>query len=331
MNKKLVARIAVGVLVVASATYFLWESGNDGPKALVLHGNVDIREVELAFRQPGRIVKLAFDEGATVRQGQLLAELDAQPYEDALAVAKANRAQALADLEKMRRGSRVQEIAQADAAVRQAGAALAEAERNFARQTALAETGAASERTLEAARSARDQARAALASAEQGLLLRKEGSRKEDIAAAEARFAAAEAQLAQAQTALADTRLVAPSDGLISARVREVGSMVTSNSSVFTLSLQDPVYVRAYVSQPQLTHVRPGSPVTVTADGTNELFKGTIGFISPKAEFTPKSVETTELRTDLVYRVRIVLPGAANALRQGMPVTVTVDEHRRSS
>ena len=105
--------------------------------------------------------------------------------------------------------------------------------------------------------------------------------------------------------------------------------MVSSASPIYTLSLQDPIYVRAYASGPQLTRVRPGGAVTVTADGTSERFKGSIGFISPKAEFTPKSVETTELRTDLVYRVRIVLPGAAHALRQGMPVSVSIDEARR--
>lgn len=329
MNKKRVAKVLIGVLVIAAAAGFLWNKQSSQPTGLVLHGNVDIREVELAFRQPGRVASLGFEEGARVTQGQLLAELDARPFEDARALARANLAQAQADLDKARHGSRSQEIGQADAAVRQASAAVNEAERNFARQTALAETGAASERTLEAARSARDQARAALASAEQGLALRREGTRREDIAAAEARLAAAEAQLAQAQTALADTRLLAPSDGLISARVREVGSMVTSNAPVYTLSLQEPIYVRAYVSQPQLTRVRPGSTVTVSADGTPETFKGTVGFISPKAEFTPKSVETTALRTDLVYRVRIVLPGAAKALRQGMPVSVTIDEGAR--
>ena len=328
MSRKQVIIVSLGILVIAAAGFF-WTRQNGAPTALVLHGNVDIREVDLAFRQSGRVTSLKFDEGARVSQGELLAELDAKPFEDALALARANRAQAQAELAKARHGSRAQEISQADAAVQQASAALKEAESNFARQTALAETGAASERTLEAARSARDQARAALASAEQGLALRREGTRTEDIAAAEARLAATEAQLTQAQTALSDTRLLAPSDGLISARVREVGSMVTGNVPIYTLSLQEPIYVRAYVSQTQLTHVQPGSAVTVTADGASEAFKGTIGFISPKAEFTPKSVETTELRTDLVYRVRIVLPGAARALRQGMPVTVTLDETPR--
>lgn len=329
MSKKLLLKVLLGVLVIAAGAGFLWHQQNGQATALVLHGNVDIREVDLAFRQAGRVASLKVDEGATVTRGQLLAELDAQPFAEALALARANRAQAQADLDKARHGSRSQEIGQADAAMRQAAAAVQEAESNFARQSTLAETGAASARTLEAARSARDQARAALAAAEQGLALRREGTRREDITAAEARLAAAEAQLAQAQTALADTRLLAPSDGLISARVREAGSMVGSNAAVFTLSLQEPIYVRAYVSQTQLTRVRPGSAVSVSADGTPETFRGTIGFIAPKAEFTPKSVETTELRTDLVYRVRIVLPGAAKALRQGMPVSVTIDEGAR--
>ncbi|MDR3371410.1 secretion protein HlyD [Rhodoferax sp.] len=326
MNKKLVAIAVIGLLVVSTGSYFVLTRQAGASNEITLHGNVDIREVELAFRQPGRLAKLYFDEGAAVKQGQLLAELDAKPYEDALAVAKANRALAEADLNKVRHGSREQEIAQADAAVHQATAALAEAERNFTRQKTLADSDAASERTFDAARSARDQAQAALSSAEQGLGLRREGSRKEDIAAAEARFAAAQAQWTQAETALADTQLIAPADALVSVRVREVGSMVSNAAPIYTLSLQDPVYVRAYVSGPQLTKIKPGGAVTVTADGTSERFKGTIGFISPKAEFTPKSVETTELRTDLVYRVRVVLPGAAHALRQGMPVSVTVDE-----
>ncbi len=326
MNKK---RAAILVLLIALVAGGIWLWQGQSPAAsgpLLLHGNVDTREVDLAFRQPGRLARLLFDEGASVKQGELLAELDARPYEDALALARANRAQAQAELDKLRRGSRVQEVAQAAAAMRQAEAAAAEAERNFSRQSTLAESGAASERTLEAARSAREQARAALSAAEQGWQLRKEGFRQEDIAAAEARLAAAEAQYSQAQTALADTRLCAPSDGLISARVREAGSMVTSNAPVYTLSLQEPIYVRAYVSQTQLTRVQPGAAVSVKADGNEEWLKGTVGFISPRAEFTPKSVETAALRTDLVYRVRIVLPGGARVLRQGMPVTVRVGE-----
>lgn len=324
-TRAIVVGIAVLLAVLVAAHFWWGNRGRDGGP-LVLQGNVDVREVDLAFRQSGRVLRLAVDEGARVRGGDVLAELDAKPFEDAVAVAQAQKAQAAAELEKLRRGNRVQEVAQAAEAVRQADAAHAEAERQFKRQSELLATGATSQRIVDAARSLRDQAQAALASAQQGLSLRREGSRREDIAAAEAHLAAAEAQLAQTRTALADTRLMAPSDAIVATRVREVGSMASAGAPVYTLSLQDPVYVRAYVSQAQLTRVQPGSSVRVSADGSAEHFEGTVGFISPRAEFTPKSVETTELRTDLVYRVRIVLPGAARALRQGMPVTVQLGD-----
>lgn len=323
MKRNVARPLALLVVVLGAAAAYAWWGRDTATAAPTrLYGNVDIREVELAFRQPGRVARLHVDEGSAVRQGQLLAELDAQTYRDALKAAQANRALAQAELDKLRRGNRSQEIAQAQEAVRQAEAAAQEAERHHARQAALQGGGAASERAVEAARSARDQTRAQLAAARQALSLRQEGARREDIQAAEARLAQTEAQLAQAETALADTRLNAPADGLIAARVREAGAMAAVGAPVYTLSLQDPVYVRAYVSQTQLSGLQPGSAVTVTADGSRERFKGTVGFISPKAEFTPKSVETTELRTELVYRVRIAVPGAARALRQGMPVTV---------
>lgn len=325
MPKRRIALIALAGVLALIATHWLWGRTPVDNGVITLYGNVDISEVELAFRQPGRLEKVMFDEGASVKKGDLLAELEATPYEDAVMAATANKVQAEAELEKVRRGARAQEIAQAEEAVRQAEAVKVEADRTLSRQTALAATGAVSDQALDSARSASEQAQARLASARQALSLRLEGSRKEDVAAAEARLAVTEAQLAQAQTALADTHLLAPSNGVIFSRVREAGSMVTSGTPVYTLSIVDPVYVRAYASEPQLTKIHPGSVVTVRADGSAAPLQGTVGFISPRAEFTPKSVETTELRTDLVYRVRIVVPDAARRLRQGMPVTVEID------
>jgi HlyD family secretion protein len=107
-------------------------------------------------------------------------------------------------------------------------------------------------------------------------------------------------------------------------RVLEPGSMVTSQTPVYTLSLPDPVYVRAYAAEPQLGQVAPGTPVQVTTDSSSQVYRGHIGFVSPKAEFTPKTVETTALRTDLVYRLRIIIPKSDEGLRQGMPVTIQV-------
>ena len=117
-----------------------------------------------------------------------------------------------------------------------------------------------------------------------------------------------------------------PSDGTVIARVREPGSMVASQSTVYSLSLDKPVYVRAYVSEPDLGRIAPGTTVRVRSDTSDKVYRGQIGFISPRAEFTPKTVETTDLRTDLVYRLRIVIDEADSdgALRQGMPVTIEV-------
>lgn len=318
-------RIALALAVIAAtATTTYWSLGRyrADADALVLYGNVDIREVELAFRQPGRVASMAVDEGAAVRKGDVLAELDTRPLQDAVAIAQAEVLRAKAEADKVRAGNRAQEVAQAQDAVSQAQAAAVQADAEFARQTALLAIGGTSQKAVDAGRSVRDQAQAQLSSARQAFSLRKEGSRKEDIAAAEARVAAATATLAQAQTALADSRLLAPADAIVTTRAREPGSMVTANAPVYTLSLQDPVYIRAYVSETQLARVAPGAPVTVVADGASQAFKGVVGFVSPRSEFTPKSVETADLRTDLVYRLRIVVADGGKALRQGMPVTV---------
>lgn len=324
--KKIVIPIVLLLAGAAIAGQFWWTQSHPKPARLTLYGNVDIREVEMAFRQSGRIARLNHDEGTAVRAGDVLAELDPKPFADAVAVAEANRAQAQAELQKLTAGSRPQEIAQAEQAVAQAEAAMTEAQRQYDRQSRLFSGHAITQSAFDAARSLRDQAQAALAGARETLSLRREGARREDIAAAKARLEAADAQLEQARTSLADTRLVAPSDALVSARLREVGSMVGASLPVYTLSLQEPVYIRAYVSEPQLPKLQPGASVIVHADGASESLRGTVGFISPRAEFTPKSVETKDLRTDLVYRVRIVVPGGARLLRQGMPVTVEVPD-----
>ena len=321
--------LAVLALALAGALAF-WLLRDKGQQdALRLYGNVDIREVQLAFRQPGRLMQMAFDEGDAVTAGALLATLDDQPYRDALAAAQAQVQVAQAELAKLRSGLRPQEITQAREALKQAQASATEAERNFQRQSGLLASGASSQRTVDAARTARDRAAAGVQAAKAALSQAAEGFRKEDIAAAEARLAVAEAAEAQAATALADTELLAPSSGTIIARVREPGSMVASQSAVYSLSLDAPVYVRAYVGEADLGRIAPGTVVRVRSDSSDKAYRGRIGFISPRAEFTPKTVETTDLRTDLVYRLRIVIDAADSdgSLRQGMPVTIDVETH----
>lgn len=314
------------VAIVAFAAGWLWlQRTGDEDGVLRLYGNVDIREVQLAFRQPGRVAQMAFDEGDQVTAGARMAVLDAQPYQEALAAADTAVTIAQAELDKLKRGLRPQEIAQARAALNQAQAVAIDAERNDRRQRELLATGASSQRTVDAARAASDQALARVKAAEAALSQAREGYRREDVAAGVARLAAAQAARAQAATALADTELRSPSNGTVIARVREPGSMVASQSTVYSLSLDTPIYVRAYVGEPDLGRIAPGMPVRVHGDSSGKVYEGQIGFISPRAEFTPKTVETADLRTDLVYRLRVVIANADAALRQGMPVTIDVD------
>lgn len=144
-------------------------------------------------------------------------------------------------------------------------------------------------------------------------------SRDVDIA----NLKAAEAALGVAKTNLQFTEIFAPADGVVLTRVREPGSVVIVSETVTTLSLVSPVWVRAFVSERDLGRVYPGMPAEVYTDTKGgKVYKGQIGFISPVAEFTPKTVETTKLRTDLVYRLRVIADNPDKFLRQGMPVTV---------
>jgi HlyD family secretion protein len=326
MTKKLRAAALVGVAAIAAVVVTVWSrlGSDDDATTLTLYGNVDIREVELAFRVSGRLLEMQFDEGDAVTAGQAVARIDPEPYAEALAVADARVRQAEANLEKLHAGNRPQEVQRARAAVREAEAQFANAERDFERQRGLFESGAASEKGRDAALARRDEAAARLESAREALALAEEGFRAEDITAAKADVAAAMAARDQAETTLADTELTAPSAGVLIARIREPGAMIGVGAPVYSLSLRDPVYVRAYVNEPDLGRLAPGSAVEIKTDSSDRTYRGQIGFISPRAEFTPKSVQTPELRTDLVYRLRIVVPEADEGLRQGMPITVRV-------
>lgn len=269
-RRALIAIAVVGAVLIVAAAWFLLRPKDD--PGLTLYGNVDIREVELGFRQGGRIAEMLVDEGDAVAAEQVLAALDAEPLREA-------RAAASAEVERIEAESRA-------------------AQTNFDRQNALFRAGAISRRTWEAARAERDTSVASLAGAR--------------------------ARRDQAETALADARLVAPAAGVILSRVPEPGAIVSAGATVYTLSLSDPVYVRAYVAETDLGRIAPGVPVVVSTDSSDRAYNGQIGFISPRAEFTPRSVETADLRTDLVYRIRIVVQDPDQGLRQGMPVTVRI-------
>lgn len=133
----------------------------------------------------------------------------------------------------------------------------------------------------------------------------------------------AKSEYNRALTNLEDTKLFSPTNGSILTRIREPGSVLNPGEPIFTVSISTPVWIRAYVSEPQLGKIFFGMPATIITDTKGlKVFKGHIGFISPVAEFTPKTVESVDLRTDLVYRLRVFVDDPQRELKQGMPVTV---------
>ncbi|MBI1424217.1 MAG: efflux RND transporter periplasmic adaptor subunit [Gammaproteobacteria bacterium] len=276
MKKKLPIVIVVLIIALAAGIYF-WRhrhatEASNGTE-LVLYGNVDIREVRVAFNGSEHVSEMLVDEGAPVKAGQLLARLQTDRLEAAVNKARADVAAARAEAHA--------------------------ATLNYQRIHSLSKRKLASKSDADVAEA--------------------------NSSAATARVAAAEAVLTQADQALKDANLYAPVDGVIRERLVQPGDFVTPQAPVYTLAMTDPVWVRTYLPESYLGKVRPGAPAQITTDSyPGKVYEGWVGAISPTAEFTPKSVETPDLRTRLVYQVRVFACNPQDELRLGMPATVSI-------
>lgn len=315
----------LSILLAVTAGCSDQRDSKGSPESLTLFGNIDIREVQLAFQDGGRILHLAVDEGARVKKGQVVAELDPARFQMEVNRLTGEVAAQSQLLDRLRRGSRPQEIEKARAAVAAARASLKEAELFLSRKQSLRLTNRISQQEVDSAETRVQTLAANLKTVEEEASLTVEGPRKEDIGAAEASLAALQAARELAEKRLADTRLLAPADGIIRNRILEPGALASAGMPALTLALTDPLWVRAYISEPDLGKVREGMQAELRTDSyPGKVYRGWIGFISSVAEFTPKTVETTELRTKLVYRARIFACDSQQELRLGMPVTVNI-------
>ncbi len=329
-NRWFVLLIVLAATLVVSGI-LVKENRSGSVQDLTIYGNVDIREVQLAFHSEGRIAAIYVEEGTQVEKGQLLAEVEPERYQAVVNQLQQEIAAQSAVVEKLHAGSRQQEIQKARAQARAIEAELTEAVKRLNRVRRLAKKQFASRQDLDAAQARVDTTRERLNAAMQSLRLLEIGPRKEDIVAAEARLKALEAKLALAEKNLADTKLYAPEKGIIRNRILQPGDMAAPSRPVLTLALQDPVWVRAYLPEPMLGRVKPGVAAFVTTDSyPGKRYKGWVGYISPTAEFTPRNVETPDLRTKLVYQVRVFVCNPENELRLGMPATVIISENDSS-
>ena len=324
MNKKFILILIILFLITVWGLHF-YQKKNSGD-VLTLYGNIDIREVNLGFRVPGRVSAMNFEEGDVVKPSEIMAVLDKKPYQDALALAQGELKNADANFLKLRNGSRPQEIASAEAVVKEREAAYQNALMLEERKKCIKNTGAIARQEFNDTTTATDEAFARLKDAKEKLGLAIEGFRYEDIKAAEAQLETAKARVEAANTNLQDTQILCPNEGTILTRVREPGAVVNAGASVYTLSIKEPVWVRTYVDEVNLGKIYPGMKAKIYMDARPDApYEGRIGFISPISEFTPKNVETASLRTSLVYRIRVVIDKTDKYLRQGMPVTVKLN------
>lgn len=325
MKKKILFALVLLVLVGAALAWKYTQRGNDDA-GLVLYGNVDLRQVSLAFNGSGRIKALAANEGDQVKAGQELGALDTKTLELEIAQAKAQLGAAEQVLLRLRNGYRPEEIAQARAKLAAGQADFDNAKAQLARihsANSSTEGRAVSSQDADSGEAKLRVAKANLESAAKALALLEAGPRKEEIGEAQARVEASRAQIALLEHNRDEAHLRAPVDGIVRSRLLEPGDMANPQKPVLALALLHPKWVRAYVAEADLGRIKSGMAARVSTDShPGQSISGRVGYISSVAEFTPKTVQTEELRTSLVYEVRVFVEDARDQLRLGMPATV---------
>lgn len=326
MSSLRIAAFATLAAAGIAAAGFHWRHSESPPTQLKLYGNIDIRQVELSFHDSEHVAQIQVQEGERVKRGQLLAVQTLERFQYAWDAAQARVEVQRHVVDKALNGSRPQEIGKAGNDVKGAEAALVLAKKELERMRNLAERKLTSVESVDQAKAAYDGARETLQALKEQYQLTAIGPRREDIQAAQAQLRVDEAELLLAKKSWEDAHLYAPADAVVQNRILEPGDMANAQTPVLTLALTEPLWARAYAAETDLGKLRHGLPARIVSDSfPDRHYAGWVGYISPTAEFTPKSVETSELRTSLVYQLRVYVCNAQDQLRLGMPVSVEID------
>jgi HlyD family secretion protein len=312
-----------------------------GQKAATGHrrvsGQVEATEVQVSPEVGGRVLDVAVAEGNRARKGDVIARLDTRDVDLALARARADRAVADAQLRLLQAGSRPEDIRQAEAQaiaaaseVTAAEADLASAEKDLQRYEQLLRNNSGSQKQRDEAATRGDvskdrvaSARARADAAREAVARLRAGARREEIDGARARVASADAQIALLEKNKTDATVLAPIDGIVSQRLLDPGEMAAPRAPIVVLADLDHAWAEVFVDEPQLPRLKLGQPATVFTDAGGSI-PGTVSFISSKAEFTPRNVQTADDRSKLVYRVKIAVDNRQGVLKQGMPVEAEI-------
>ncbi len=320
--------IVVVLALLAVGGWYGWQRLHPAQQqASVFYGNIDVRQVSLAFEGSGRVAQVRVEEGDRVKAGQPLAVLDTRTLQLQADQAQAQLQVQEENLRRLQNGARPAEIAQAQSRLAAAQADAQRAQRDLQRLQTIVRSsaGAVSVQDVDRARSAARVAEATVRERRDALALLREGTRSEEIDGARAQVQAARAQLALLQHQIAQGELQAPVDAVVRSRLLEPGDMASASRPVLALALTSPKWARIYVDEPLLGAVHPGQAATLTVDGPSGArtsLPGRVGYISSVAEFTPKTVQSESLRTSLVYEVHVQVDDPDDHLRLGQPVTV---------
>ncbi len=301
---------------------------------LRVSGHVEATETRVAAEAGGRILTLAVNEGDRIQQGQTILTLDTRDVQLAIDRARAELAAAEAQLRLIKAGARVEDIRQAESQIEtaraEAAAAKSEldaAEQDLARFDTLLKNNSGSRKQRDDAEARRNIARdrssslnSRIKTAQEALQKLRAGARPEEIDAARARVTAVTAQIAALEKTMGDATLRSPITGLVTEKLVEVGEVVPPRAPALVVVDLDHAWADVFVPEPTVPQLKIGQPATIFTDAGGAGINGTITYISPKAEFTPRNVQTAEERSKLVYRVRIGVDNKAGVLKQGMPV-----------
>jgi HlyD family secretion protein len=301
-------------------------------------GHVEADDVQVAPEVGGRVLELRIREGDRVNAGDIIARLDTRDTELALARARADRAQADAQVRLLIAGSRPEDIRQAEAQATAAAADVAAAEAELAnaradldRYEALLRANAGSRKARDDAQARRDVARQRVEAAKERARASREtaarvkaGSRREEIDAALARRAAMDAQIATYEKALADATVTSPVGGIVTEKLVNVGELVAPRTPLAVITDLDHAWGEVFVDEPIVPRLKLGQPATIYTDAGGQGIPGKLTFISPRAEFTPRNVQTAEERSRLVYRVKVSVDNRIGVLKPGMPVEAEI-------
>ncbi|MDK2090508.1 HlyD family efflux transporter periplasmic adaptor subunit [Aliarcobacter butzleri] len=330
MKKKLI--IALIILLISFISYkiysniFLKNENN-----LTFYGNIDTRTVNVGFRFLGKIENITKDEGEIVKKDEILVKLDTASLEKSLEELNEKIFASKLELSKLQTGYRQEEILEAKAAMEEAIENLNKTKDTYNRQANLFKTKSTSEENFTISQLNYKQALATLDKAKALYELRKNGYRDEDIKIQESNLKSLEIQAEKIKIDLNDSVIKAPVDGVILTRFKEIGAITNAGESILEIAKTDEFWVRAYIDEKNLGNIKPGLKMSIQTDSRSENYEGVIGFISPVAEFTPKNIETQELRADLVYSFRVIVKNPDDKIRQGMPVTLKIAQNNANN